>query len=90
MKRYWKSIWKYKARASCDGCNRPYGDANGFPDLIIEDWAWKRIAPRESGAGLYCPCCILESLDDENIKCKGAFCSGNIESVTEKELRNIK
>ena len=84
------SVHKYKPRAKCAGCGRPYGDANGFPDLIIEDWAWKEISPFGDSRGLLCPCCILENLYDLNIKCKGFFGSGNLECVTEKEFRKIK
>lgn len=85
-----KSKHKYKPRASCDACGRPYGDENGFPDLIIEDWAWKEISPNGNEGGLLCPCCILENLEDMNIRCFGSFMSGKIKSVTPDRLELIR
>jgi len=85
-----KSIHKWKARAKCAGCGRPYGNENGFPDLIIEDWAWKRISPTGNDGGLLCPCCIIESLYDERIECKGFFGSGGLTMITEKEFLELR
>ena len=84
-----KSKHKYEPRAKCAGCGRPYGDANGFPDLIIENWAWKEISPNRDSGGLLCPCCILENLYDLDIKCKGSFVSGGLEAIPEKDFRKL-
>lgn len=82
--------------ASCYECHRPYGDENGFPDLIIPYWAWKRISPTEDEGGLLCPSCICKRLYDAKIRCEGAFLSGPIMSVSshamelERRIENIE
>ena len=40
-------------------CREPYSSAR-FPDLVIDDAAWKAIAPDD---GLLCPCCINARLE---------------------------
>ncbi len=36
---------KYRPKeARCDVCERPYGGDHGFPDLVIPNWAWKKIS----------------------------------------------
>lgn len=80
----------------CHDCERPYGNENGFPDLIIPFWAWKRISPTGDDGGLLCPSCICKRLHDAGIYCEGAFMSGPIESVSRpmmqvmRELENIE
>jgi len=63
---------------ACNDCGRRYGDIYGFPDLLIEDWAWKQISPKKNDGGLLCPSCICRRLTELNIKCKGSFTSGPI------------
>lgn len=73
----------------CFDCGRPYGDQHGFPDLVIEDWAWKAIAPNHDAGGLLCPSCICARLHDNNIRSYGAFTSGPVKSITEATLRGV-
>jgi hypothetical protein len=61
---------------SCVDCGRRYGDEYGFPDLLIETWAWKRISPSGDESGLLCPSCICARLHIEGISCMSAFVSG--------------
>lgn len=70
----------------CYDCLRRYGDEHGFPDLVIPDWAWKKISPKGSEGGLLCPSCICKRLHEAGIKCEGAFMSGPIKSITEKTM----
>lgn len=60
----------------CHDCGRKYGDEHGFPDLVIPDDAWKRIAPDWKGNGLLCPSCICQRLHDMGITTTGRFTSG--------------
>lgn len=71
--------------SECYDCKRPYTAAS-FPDLVIEDWAWKRISPTGDAGGLLCPCCILERLHIEGISCRGAFASGPVASLAYAEM----
>ena len=69
-------------RPGCADCGRPYGDDNGFPDLIIPNAAWRRISPTGDNGGLLCPSCICKRLGDAEIReVPGAFMSGPIKSV---------
>lgn len=65
--------------SGCYDCNLPYTDP-GFADLIIPDWAWKKITPRPNGdglEGLLCPTCICRRLTYAGIEnCPSAFMSG--------------
>jgi len=61
---------------ACADCGRRYGDAFGFPDLIIPDDAWKAISPRGDEGGLLCPSCICRRLHEAGIKTTGRFTSG--------------
>lgn len=76
--------------SACQDCERPYGDENGFPDLIIPYSAWKRISPSGDEGGLLCPSCICKRLYDKGISCEGAFMSGPIQSVSYVEMRNLR
>lgn len=60
----------------CVDCHRQYGDAFGFPDLIIPDAAWAKISPTGHGGGLLCPSCICKRLFDAKVECVGRFTSG--------------
>ena len=69
--------------AECYDCKRPYGHEHGFPDLLIPNSAWNKIAPHgpgegtEGGAGLLCPSCICKRLYEAGIeKIPSAFVSG--------------
>lgn len=65
------------SRAKCYDCGRLYGDKYGFPDLIIPNWAWKRISPYHNLIGLLCPSCICKRLHEAKIQdCPSAFTSG--------------
>jgi hypothetical protein len=83
-------------QSTCHDCGRVYGDENGFPDLIIPYWAWKRISPSGDDGGLLCPSCICKRLYDEGIRCEGAFMSGPIMSVSthamhlDRRIENIE
>jgi hypothetical protein len=46
--------------ANCADCGMEYGT---FPDLILPDDVWARIAPREGKYGILCPTCIAKRLD---------------------------
>jgi hypothetical protein len=81
---------KWEAKAKCASCGRPYGDENGFPDLIIPNWAWRQISPTQDLGGLLCPSCIIEALCDNNIKCPGAFMSGPIETTDRITMENLR
>lgn len=68
--------------AGCEDCQRPYGDQDGFPDLIIPFWAWRQISTSGTDGGLLCPSCICKRLHVKGIHCEGAFMSGPIRSVS--------
>jgi len=76
--------------AECFDCKRPYGDENGFPDLVIPFWAWQKISPTGDDGGLLCPSCICKRLHDAKIKCEGAFMSGSIISVSEPTMNALR
>lgn len=61
---------------ACADCGRRYGDQYGFPDLMIEDWAWEKISPTGHEGGLLCPSCICRRLHQKNVRCSGLFLSG--------------
>lgn len=63
---------------ACADCGRRYGDEYGFPDLLIEGWAWEIISPKGNDGGLLCPCCICRRLKQAGIECKGYFMSGPV------------
>ena len=46
-------------RARCEDCGLEYP----FPDYVLPDEIWKRIAPQPDGNGLLCPTCIAKRLD---------------------------
>jgi hypothetical protein len=46
--------------ACCADCGIEYGT---FPDMILPDDVWARIAPREGKYGILCPTCIAKRLD---------------------------
>ena len=75
--------------AGCADCGLEYGD-DGFPDLIIPLWAWEKISPTRDEGGLLCPNCINRRLVEYPIQCAGAFMSGNIISVSETEMNNLR
>lgn len=66
--------------AECADCREPYGSPS-FPDLVIADWAWKKIAPTSDGNGLLCPGCLLARLTNAGIECSGKFTSGPLASA---------
>lgn len=74
----------------CYDCKRPYGNENGFPDLIIPNDAWERISPSGNLGGLLCPSCICKRLHDAKITCEGAFMSGPIESVSRPTMYALR
>lgn len=63
-------------RISCHDCDRPYGDQNGFPDLIIPNADWTLISPTGDEGGLLCPSCICGRLYEAGIRTAGIFRSG--------------
>ena len=64
-----------RTQPCCFDCGRRYGDEYGFPDLIVPDDVWAKIAPDE-GNGLLCPSCMCRRLYLVGIRCKGRFTSG--------------
>ena len=74
----------------CEDCARPYGDAHGFPDLIIPFDTWKQISSSGDEAGLLCPSCICKRLYDKGLRCEGAFMSGPIRSVSETSMHLLR
>ena len=81
---------KKMKKAECYDCKRKYGDKYGFPDLIIPNWAWRKISPYKNEGGLLCPSCIIARLEKKKIKCYGAFMSGAIDSVSRLDMENYR
>jgi hypothetical protein len=67
--------------AKCFDCSRPYGE-DGFDDLVIPHWQWRRISPTGDSGGVLCACCMCARLTKAGIRCEGAFLSGPIRSVS--------
>lgn len=77
--------------ALCEDCGRPYGDVNGFPDLIITKEAWRRISPTGDDGGLLCPSCICKRLTAAGMSnVEGAFMSGPIKTVDPSLMHTIR
>lgn len=74
--RDWTNAGNKQLDGACADCGRRYGGQYGFPDLMIEDWAWARISPRGNEGGLLCPSCICRRLSEHGITCHGEFMSG--------------
>lgn len=73
---------------ACHDCGRPYGGDHGFPDLLIPDDAWKKIAPQQNdGEGLLCPSCICARLHWRGITCSGTFTSGPLAAPARSAAR---
>lgn len=62
--------------SKCHDCGRPYGDAHGFPDLVVPDHVWKQISPAGDDGGLLCPSCMCARAANLNIECEAVFRSG--------------
>lgn len=74
----------------CYDCGRPYGDENGFPDLIVPNDIWVRISPTGDYGGLLCPSCICKRLYAAGIKeCEASFMSGPIHSIDRVTMANL-
>ena len=71
---------KRKVQGCCFDCGRRYGDEYGFPNLLIPDDDWLRIAPHADGNGLLCPSCMCRRLDLQQIKTLARFTSGPLKS----------
>lgn len=76
--------------AECQSCGRPYGEEHGFPDLVIENEAWRAISPSGDGGGLLCPSCICQRLHAAGITTTGAFMSGPVESTDRRTMSNTR
>lgn len=76
--------------ARCFDCQRPYGDEHGFPDLIIEKEAWRKISPTGDDGGLLCPSCICQRLHSHGIRTSGALMSGPIDTVSRQVMYNTR
>lgn len=59
--------------AACDDCQRPYGDEHGFPDLVVPDDVWAKIAPH---GGLLCPSCMCWRAHAAGVTGRAVFRSG--------------
>lgn len=76
-----------KQKAKCFDCNRPYGIEHGFPDLVIPDWAWLKIFPKNYG--LLCPSCICKRLYEVGIEnCPAKFDSGPLAFEVKNWIRS--
>lgn len=67
--------FKYKEGAKCASCERPYGEYNGFPDLILPRKVWEQISPTINENDLLCPCCIIRILYELEIHCEAQLFS---------------
>ncbi len=76
--------------SKCFDCGREYGEQHGFPDLIIENDAWRRISPSGDINGLLCPSCICKRLASAGIRCYGSFMSGPIDAVSPPIMQSIR
>lgn len=56
-------------RARCEDCGLEYP----FPDYVLPDDVWKRIAPNPDGNGLLCPTCIAKRLDKLGLWYDGGY-----------------
>lgn len=65
-----------RMQGCCFDCGRRYGDEYGFPDLIVPDDDWVKIAPMNDEGGLLCPCCMCRRLYLLGIQTTGNFKSG--------------
>ena len=78
-------------KAECHDCSREYGDKNGFPDLIIPNWAWYIISPDNTLGGLLCPSCICMRLHEKGLKeVPATFMSGPIRTVDMITMENLR
>jgi predicted RNA-binding Zn-ribbon protein involved in translation (DUF1610 family) len=77
-------------QAACEDCQRPYGDEHGFPDLVIPNWAWRKISPTGDDGGLLCPSCICKRLRDAGINCEGSFMSGPVRCVSPELMHTMR
>lgn len=60
----------------CIDCGERYGSPR-FPDLLIEQEAWNKIAPNHDEGGILCPNCICARLETAGLsKVRSAFRSG--------------
>lgn len=59
----------------CLDCGEPYGSPR-FPDLVIDNDAFAKIAPNPPDGGLLCPNCICARLEKAGVETTGRFTSG--------------
>lgn len=76
-------------KVGCFDCGLEYGDVS-FEDLVIPNWAWRKISPTKDLGGLLCPSCICARLSGARISCEGAFMSGPIQSVSRTEMQLLR
>ena len=73
-----------RMQGCCYDCGRRYGNEFGFPDLVVPNDVWQKIAPLNDEGGLLCPSCMCRRLWLAGIKTKGVFTSGPLrESLCE-------
>ena len=75
--------------ASCEDCDRPYGDEHGFSDMVIPYDAWKQISTAGDDSGMLCPSCICKRLHAKGIKCEAAFMSGPM-SISRTDMNLLR
>lgn len=69
----------------CLDCGEKYGSQR-FPDLIIDDDAWKAISPNHDGGGLLCPNCICARLEATGLSNVGSvFRSGPLAKMETRD-----
>ena len=65
-----------KTKTRCEDCGRPYGDINGFPDLVVDHDVWELLMPGREGGGLLCPSCMCERAAHLGLQVNARFTSG--------------
>jgi hypothetical protein len=78
------------AATGCEDCGRVYGEEHGFPDLVIPNWAWRKISTHGDDGGLLCPSCMCKRLSDRKIRCEGSFMSGPIDSLSQPLMWGLR
>ena len=63
-------------RVACHDCGRGYGDEHGFPDLVVPNDVWQRIAPKQDGSGMLCPSCLCRRAEIAGVQSRAEFRSG--------------
>lgn len=63
-----EALAQRQTQGCCYDCGRKYGDAHGFPDLVVPDETWLKITPTGHGGGLLCPSCMCRRAHDAGLE----------------------